>query len=94
MTVADWKLRAAVQQGQLILRATRPEWFAGEIGPVIFFPEQDLLIEPAAPQVLEARPDGFLLKLKRSAVGAAIPERIAGVLVAPAGWRGAGSEQA
>ncbi|UFP95404.1 thioredoxin family protein [Gloeobacter morelensis MG652769] len=94
VTVADWKLRAAVQQGQLILRATRPEWFAGEIGPVIFFPEQDLLIEPAAPQVLEARPDGFLLKLKRSAVGAAIPERIAGVLVAPAGWRGAGSEQA
>ncbi len=94
VTIDEWQVRATATAQQLQLQATRPAWFTGEITEVFFFPEQDLLIEPAKPQTLKKSPDGFTLQLSRSAVSTTTPDRLRGVLVTASGWRGAGSERA
>jgi DsbC/DsbD-like thiol-disulfide interchange protein len=91
LATSDWQIQVANAGQELILQGMLND--APTLEKIHFFPYQDLLIEPAAPQVLTQTKAGFRLALKKLE-GNAPPERLQGVLVAEQGWRGANSEQA
>ncbi|WP_287131327.1 protein-disulfide reductase DsbD, partial [Candidatus Cyanaurora vandensis] len=88
----DWQIQTALTHDRLLLHATPPSWFTGELNEIRFFPLQPLLIEAAAPQTFTRTSTGYALEIPRAT--AAPPTTIQGVLVTPTGWRGASSEHA
>lgn len=92
--VPGWTVQAAISDSTVALHAAPPEWFRGSLTSVEFYPYNEDLIDYVSPQRLEKTDTGYLLTMRRSGFYPGKPEQVAGVLVSPDGWRGAGSEQA
>lgn len=91
LETSEWKLRAAPDGDHLVLLLTPPAG-AELLTEVTFFPFEELVIEGAEPQLLQRVKGGYALRLARSKVAETVPAKLAGVVVTPTGWRGAGTE--
>ncbi len=82
-----WKFESAMQGGNLVLRLVPP---AGATAPaaIRFFPERELLIEPAAPQKLTRGADGTRIAMKLADPPLPGVDVVKGVAVAEDGWPG------
>ncbi len=94
VAVPGWHVEAAITDSTVALHAAPPEWFAGNLTSVEFYPYYEDLIDYVSPQKLEKTETGYLLTMRRSGFYTDRPDQIAGVLVSPDGWRGPGSERA
>lgn len=94
VAVPGWHVEAAITDSTVALHAAPPEWFAGNLTSVEFYPYNADLIDYISPQKLEKTETGYLLTMRRSGFYTGRPQQITGVLLSPDGWRGAGSERA
>ncbi len=92
--VPGWTVEAAISDSTVALHAAPPGWFAGNLTSAEFYPYNEDLIDYVSPQMLEKTETGYLLTMRRSGFYTGRPQQVAGVLVSPDGWRGAGSERA
>jgi len=80
-----WKFDAALLGGSLVLRLTPP---AGASAPraITFFPDRELLIEPAAPQKITRDGSGVRIEMKLADPPPTGLQSVSGVAVSDAGW--------
>ncbi|MFQ3639421.1 MAG: thioredoxin family protein [Chloracidobacterium sp.] len=91
LATSEWKLRATVE-GDAVVLLLSPPTPTEELTEASFFPFEELVIEGAEPQKLTRVKGGYVLRMTRSKVAENPPTRLAGVVVTPQGWRGAGTE--
>jgi thiol:disulfide interchange protein/DsbC/DsbD-like thiol-disulfide interchange protein len=86
---AGWKFESAMQGRTLVVRVVPP---AGAAVPqrITFFPERELLIEPAAPQKLTRDGNGLRIEMKLADPPLAGVREVKGVAVSESGWPGSG----
>ena len=89
-----WKVEAAVTDSQVVIQATRPAWFTGELSVVKFFPYESTLINHFDTQLFTKDNTTYQVTANANILMSKTPERIQGVLVSEDGWRGPGSEKA
>ena len=94
VSIPEWTIEAVISDSTVVLHATPPEWFRGDLANVEFYPYNEDLIDYVSPQNLEKTGTGYLLTMRRSGFYSDKPELVTGVLVSEDGWRGAGSERA
>ena len=94
VAVPGWHVEAAITDSTVALHAAPPDWLPGNLTSVEFYPYNADLIDYISPQKLEKTETGYLLTMRRSGFYTGRPQQIAGVLLSPDGWRGAGSERA
>ena len=83
----NWSVRASVlDEDRYLLEVRNRTAVAIPIVRCRFYPRDPEVVENAAPQDLDRRPNGFDLVLKRANMSLAKPLRFAGVLVADPGW--------
>ena len=82
-----WKFESAFAGKSLVVRMTPP---AGETLPerLAFFPERELLIEPAAPQKLVSEGSAVRIEMKLAEPRLAGVREVRGVAVSESGWPG------
>ncbi|MGE5097723.1 MAG: protein-disulfide reductase DsbD family protein [Betaproteobacteria bacterium] len=82
-----WKFDAAIVGKSLVVRLVPPE---GATLPtkVTFFPERELLIEPAAPEKVSRDGRGIRIEMKLADPPPGKVESVTGVAVAESGWPG------
>jgi thiol:disulfide interchange protein DsbD len=82
-----WKFESALQAGALVVRLVPP---AGAAAPksIRFFPERELLIEPAAPQKVTREGNAVRIEMKLAEPPLAGVKSVAGVAVSEDGWPG------
>ncbi|MEO7743610.1 MAG: thioredoxin family protein [Usitatibacter sp.] len=82
-----WKFESSIAGKSLVVRMTPP---AGAAPPLkaVFFPERELLIEPAAPQKLTREGNALSIEMKLADPPLAGVTSVAGVAVAESGWPG------
>ncbi|HET9471141.1 MAG TPA: protein-disulfide reductase DsbD domain-containing protein [Usitatibacter sp.] len=84
---AGWKSEAAISGKSLIVRITAPEGVAPP-AKATFFPERELLIEPAAPEKVARDGRTLQFEMKLADPPLADVKSVDGVAVAQAGWPG------
>jgi thiol:disulfide interchange protein DsbD len=86
---AGWKFDSAIAGKALVVRLVPP---AGMSVPqrITFFPERELLIEPAAPQKLMREGDALRIEIKLAEPPLAGVREVKGVAVSESGWPGSG----
>ncbi|SVB18060.1 uncharacterized protein METZ01_LOCUS170914, partial [marine metagenome] len=89
-----WKIEAAVTDSQVVIQATRPSWFTGDLSAVKFFPYESTLINHFDKQLFSKGDITYQVAANANVLMSSPPGRIQGVLVSEDGWRGPGSEQA
>lgn len=94
IVVPDWIVETTILDSEVIIHATPPNWYRGDLASVEFFPYDEFLVDHVSPQKLEKTQTGYLLTMKKSGFFSEKPKNITGVLVSRDGWRGAGSETA
>src|SRR6185369_4197464 len=84
---SGWKFEASFAAKSLIVRIAAP---AGAKLPerLVFFPERELLIEPAAPQKLAREGDAVRIEMKLAEPPLAGVREVKGVAVSESGWPG------
>lgn len=89
IAAAGWKFDAALQGAALVLRLTPP---AGAAAPrsIVFFPDKELLIEPAAPQKITRDGSGVRIEMKLADPPPTGLKSISGVAVSESGWPNSG----
>jgi thiol:disulfide interchange protein DsbD len=84
---ASWKSDAVIGDGKLVVKLVPP---AGVTAPaqVVFFPERESLVEPAAPQ--KVMREGNALRIEQKLADPPLKDvrEVKGVMVADAGWPG------
>jgi thiol:disulfide interchange protein DsbD len=90
----DWRVRAALGNGNLRLRLVEPAWHKEKLEGVTFFPDQTPLIQYAPPQKLEKVEDGYVLTVALDPAQKGTLPEIRGVLVSKNGWTRGGSSRA
>jgi DsbC/DsbD-like thiol-disulfide interchange protein len=87
----EWRVSADRAGGGYLLRIVPPQRWTRPLGDVQFFAADAGVIDHAAPQRLTREGDGYRLALTASRYAATRPARLAGLLVAPAGWQADGA---
>jgi thiol:disulfide interchange protein DsbD len=84
---SGWKFESAMQGKSLVVRLVPP---AGAALPqkVAFFPERELLIEPAAPQKVVRDGNALRIEMKLAEPPLADVKEVKGVAVSDSGWPG------
>ncbi len=82
----DWKISATLAQEKIDIHILPSKAFEREIEDILFFPEQEGIIQYAEPQSLTKVQKALVIELKRSKVSAVLPSRLRGVLYTPLGW--------
>jgi thiol:disulfide interchange protein/DsbC/DsbD-like thiol-disulfide interchange protein len=88
-----WKYAAAVNGKALVVRLTAPEG-AAPPAQVHFFPEQENLIEPAAPETVTRSAHALQVEMKLMEPIAPGLREVRGVAVAQGGWPGSDGRKA
>ena len=87
VAAAGWKFESAFAGGNLVVRMTPPKGVAAP-QKVAFFPERELLIEPAAPQKVTREGEALRVEMKLAEPRLEGVTSVAGVAVADSGWPG------
>jgi thiol:disulfide interchange protein DsbD len=88
-----WKSEAALMAKTLVVRITPPEGAAVPM-KAAFFPERELLIEPAAPQKVTREGRSLRFEMKLADPPLKDVKSVAGVAVAASGWPGTDGRRA
>ncbi len=85
IAAAGWKFDAALQGPSLVVRMMPP---AGATVPkaMVFFPDKELLIEPAAPQKITRDGSGVRIEMKLADPPPTGLKSVSGVAVSDSGW--------
>ncbi len=86
----DWKIRAALDKEKIYIQVFAAASFNRQIRDIIFFPEQEGVVQYGQPQLLTEVQQGYMIELKRSKVPPAVPPYLRGILFSPQGWDSAG----
>jgi thiol:disulfide interchange protein DsbD len=84
---AGWKFESAITGAALVVRMTPP---AGQAAPksIVFFPEREQVIEPAAPQKITREGNAVRIEMKLADPAPTDVRSLAAVAVADEGWPG------
>jgi thiol:disulfide interchange protein/DsbC/DsbD-like thiol-disulfide interchange protein len=87
VAMTGWKYDAAISGKTLVVRMTAPP---GTTPPakLFFFPEREMLIEPAAPQTVTREGQSVRIEMRLAEPVATGVTSVAGVAVSDAGWPG------
>ncbi len=91
---AGWKFEAAQKGRKVTLGLVPPVSFSGELTDVYFFPDEQEVIDHAAPQALKKTKNGYELALMRSSISKKSLSKLRGVLVSKGPWETGGSRRA
>ncbi len=90
----EWKINASLDNKVIFIHILPPVSFIRQIRDILFFPEQEGIIQYAEPQLIKKVRQGYMIEIKRSKISAAVPSRLQGVLYSPSGWDEAGQIKA
>ena len=90
----DWQIAARADKKDFLLEIQKPAWADYEITSLSFYPDNPTWIDHNAPQFFQKTAGGYALYLSKSSAAPAEIQKLTGVLLAPEGWRGPGSEKA
>ena len=91
--LAGWKSEAALTKQSLVVRLTAPEG-AEAPAKVAFFPAQEGLIEPAAPEKVTRAGRAVTIEMKLADPPPKDLKSLAGVAVSDSGWKGSDGRKA
>ena len=91
---SGWNFQAKVEDKNLIIQATPPEWFRGEFKEISFFPYKSDYVKYNEEQKLTRKGKSYRLTVPLISEGLVMPDTVQGVLVSDYGWRGQNSEKA
>lgn len=89
-----WEINASLDKEKAYIHIIPSASFGREMRDILFFPEQEGIVQYAESQLLRKVQQGYVMELKRSGVSPAVPSRLQGVLCSPAGWDGRGKVKA
>ena len=90
--VPGWKSEASMTAQALVVRLTAPE--GAEAPPALFFPDQEGLIEPAAPEKVTRAGRVLTIEMKLADPPPKEVKSLAGVAVSDSGWKGSDGRKA
>ena len=82
----NWQLSAAAEPDRIVLSIGLPEKPRTTPEQVMFFPENEGVVDHGAPQIFREEAEGYVLVMTPSPFAAAPPARLRGVLAASNGW--------
>lgn len=91
---SDWEISASAKNGQIFIHIIPPLWFKEELAGIMFFPEQEGIIDLSGKQQLQSSKDGYVLEVQRTIFDEKLPQRLQGVLISKYGWSQSGQEKA
>jgi DsbC/DsbD-like thiol-disulfide interchange protein len=91
---SDWEVNASARNGHISIHIIPPPWFKKELADIMFFPEQEGIIDLSGKQKLLSSKDGYVLEVQRSIFAEKLPQRLQGVLISKDGWSQSGQEKA
>ncbi len=92
---SDWQISASIADTLLLLNLKNPDLSQlPMLDNLIFFPEQEDIIENAADQILLKTDSGYKLGIPMNQMRMSDPDSISGVLVSQAGWSSANLKKA
>ncbi|MDW7760581.1 MAG: protein-disulfide reductase DsbD family protein [Acidobacteriota bacterium] len=83
----NWQVSAAAEPDRIVLSIGLPTKPQAAPEQVVFFPENEGVIDHGAPQIFREEDDGYVLVMSPSPFAAAPPARLRGVLASSNGWR-------
>jgi thiol:disulfide interchange protein DsbD len=92
VSVPGWKSEASMTPQALVVRLTAPE--GAEAPAALFFPEQEGLIEPAAPEKVTRAGRVLTIEMKLADPPLKDVKSLAGVAVSDSGWKGSEGRKA
>ncbi len=90
---SDWTLHAARDNDGFVIQSIPPAGFDEQLGSMLFIPAKPGMIDDVAKQPLEWTGQWYLLRVRPPVEAESLPERLSGLLVNDAGWRGVGTEK-
>jgi len=84
--LTQWKIAAALVKDKIIIQVFPTISFDRKMAHIVFFPEQERLVEYSRPQGVQKVGNGYSIEIQRSKTAAKIPPRLIGVLYTPQGW--------
>lgn len=84
--LTQWKITAALNRDNISIQVFPPVPFDRQMTDIVFFPEQERLVEYSEPQSVQKIDNGYSIEIQRSKTEAKIPSRLKGVLYNPQGW--------
>jgi thiol:disulfide interchange protein DsbD len=82
----QWKITAALKSDKIFIQVLPPVLFDRQMTDIVFFPEQERLVEYSEPQRIQRIDDGYSIEIQRSKTATKIPSRLKGILYTPQGW--------
>jgi len=83
---SQWEISAALKRNKISIQVLPTGIFDRKMTDIVFFPEQERLVEYSEPQTIQKIDDGYSIEIQRSNAAAKIPSRLKGVLYTPQGW--------
>jgi DsbC/DsbD-like thiol-disulfide interchange protein len=84
--LTQWKIIAALNGEKIFIQILPSVPFDRQMTDIVFFPEQERLVEYSEPQSLQKIDSGYSIEIQRSKTAAKMPPRLKGVLYTPQGW--------
>jgi DsbC/DsbD-like thiol-disulfide interchange protein len=82
----NWQLSADAEPDRIVLSIGLPTKPPAAPEQVVFFPENEGVVDHGAPQIFREEADGYVLVMSPSPFAAAPPARLRGVLASSNGW--------
>jgi len=82
----NWQLSAAAEPDRIVLSIGLPTNPRTAPEQVVFFPENEAVVDHGAPQIFREQAGGYVLVMTPSPFAAAPPPRLRGVLASSNGW--------
>lgn len=84
--LTQWRITAALKRDKIYIQVLPTDIFDRQMTDIIFFPEQERLVEYSEPQSIQKIGDGYSIEIQRSKTAVKTPFRLKGVLYTPQGW--------
>lgn len=84
--LTQWKISAALKRDKISIQILPTGLFDRQMTDIVFFPEQEKLVEYSEPQSIQKIEDGYSIEIQRSKAATKVPSRLKGVLYTPQGW--------
>jgi len=90
----QWKISAALDEEKIVIQVLPSFSFYRQMADILFFPEQEGIVEYSEPQDVQNFNREYVVEIKRSKIAGTIPNRLKGVLYSSQGWDNLGQNLA
>ncbi len=90
----QWKIDADLDKNKILIQILPPVLAGRKMKDIVFFPEQEGLVDYSGPQRLQKTDRGYFIEIQISRTAAEIPPRLTGILYTPQGWDNSGELRA